>query len=102
MFEQVIISEEVGCQKPHPGIFDYAFTNLAISNKSKVLMVGDSLTSDIQGGNKYGIDTCWFNPSRKTNTSGIQPTYEITSLMELPNSVLSKYPVLNHTSAEIR
>ncbi|MCP3780810.1 YjjG family noncanonical pyrimidine nucleotidase [Paenibacillus sp. MZ03-122A] len=102
VFEQVIISEEVGCQKPQAGIFDYAFTKLAISNKSKVLMVGDSLTSDIQGGNKYGIDTCWFNPSRKTNTSGIQPTYEITSLMELPNSVLSKYSVLNHTSAETR
>ncbi|WP_134904365.1 YjjG family noncanonical pyrimidine nucleotidase, partial [Paenibacillus polymyxa] len=51
VFEQVIISEEVGCQKPQAGIFDYAFTKLAISNKSKVLMVGDSLTSDIQGGN---------------------------------------------------
>ncbi|MGQ3480223.1 YjjG family noncanonical pyrimidine nucleotidase [Paenibacillus sp. TY11] len=101
VFEQVIISEEVGCQKPQAGIFDYAFTMLAISDKSKVLMVGDSLTSDIQGGNKYGIDTCWFNPAGKTNTSGIQPTYEIKSLMELPNSVLSKRPALNHTSAEI-
>ncbi|WP_153795517.1 HAD hydrolase-like protein, partial [Paenibacillus polymyxa] len=79
----------------------YAFAKLAISDKSKVLMVGDSLTSDIQGGNKYGIDTCWFNPARKTNTSGIQPTYEITSLMELLSSVLSIGSVLNRTSAEI-
>ncbi|QYK67323.1 YjjG family noncanonical pyrimidine nucleotidase [Paenibacillus sp. S02] len=102
VFEQVIISEEVGCQKPQAGIFDYAFTKLAISDKSKVLMVGDSLTSDIQGGNQYGIDTCWFNPAGKTNVSGIQPTYEIKSLMELSNRVLSKRLVLNRTSAEIR
>ncbi|APB76031.1 MULTISPECIES: YjjG family noncanonical pyrimidine nucleotidase [Paenibacillus] len=102
VFEQVIISEEVGCQKPQAGIFDYAFTKLAISDKSKVLMVGDSLTSDIQGGNQYGIDTCWFNPAGKTNASGIQPTYEIKSLMELSNRVLSKRLVLNRTSAEIR
>jgi len=101
VFEQVIISEEVGCQKPQAGIFDYAFTKLAISDKSKVLMVGDSLTSDIQGGNQYGIDTCWFNPDGKTNASSIQPTYEIKSLMELSNRVLSKRLVLNHSSAEI-
>nr|WP_068501228.1 YjjG family noncanonical pyrimidine nucleotidase [Paenibacillus kribbensis] len=90
LFEQVIISEEVGCQKPQAGIFDYAFTKLAISDKSKVLMVGDSLTSDIQGGHQYGMDTCWFNPAGKTNTSGIQPTYEIKSLMELKDIIRPK------------
>ncbi|MCZ2258179.1 YjjG family noncanonical pyrimidine nucleotidase [Sporosarcina sp. G11-34] len=82
-FEHVIISEEVGFQKPHKGIFDHTFEKLQITNKSKVLIVGDSLTSDIQGGNKYGIDTCWFNPNLKTNTTTIAPTYEITHLMEL-------------------
>lgn len=90
MFEQVVISEEVGCQKPQAGIFDHAFTKLAISDKSKVLMVGDSLTSDIQGGHQYGIDTCWFNPGGKTNTSGVQPTYEIKNLMELKDIIHSK------------
>ncbi|WP_025717621.1 YjjG family noncanonical pyrimidine nucleotidase [Paenibacillus sp. 1-18] len=96
VFEQVIISEEVGCQKPQAAIFDYAFTKLAISDKSKVLMIGDSLTSDIQGGNNYGIDSCWFNPSEKTNTSEIQPTYEIKNLMELENIILSEGHVLKN------
>lgn len=83
VFEQIIISEEAGCQKPETGIFDYAFAKLGIEDKEKVLIVGDSLTSDIQGGINYGIDTCWFNPWGKANTSGITPKYEIRSLAEL-------------------
>lgn len=82
-FEQIIISEEAGYQKPETGIFDYAFAKLGITDKEKVLIVGDSLTSDIQGGVNYGIDTCWFNPLGKENTSGVQPKYEIRSLSEL-------------------
>ncbi|MDH6372016.1 2-haloacid dehalogenase [Paenibacillus sp. PastF-3] len=82
-FEQIIISEEAGCQKPETGIFDYAFAKLGISDREKVLIVGDSLTSDIQGGINYGIDTCWFNPLSKENSSGVQPKYEIRVLSEL-------------------
>ncbi|WP_040225227.1 YjjG family noncanonical pyrimidine nucleotidase [Bhargavaea cecembensis] len=82
-FEQIITSEEAGCQKPERGIFDYAFSKLQITDKTKVLMVGDSLTSDIQGGINYGIDTCWFNPDAKENHSGVQPTYEIRRLTDL-------------------
>ncbi|KAB2329041.1 noncanonical pyrimidine nucleotidase, YjjG family [Cytobacillus depressus] len=82
-FEQIIISEEAGFQKPEKGIFDYAFSKLQIADKSKVLIVGDSLTSDIQGGINYGIDTCWFNPHLKENNLGIKPTYEIRELTDL-------------------
>ncbi|MDQ0193917.1 YjjG family noncanonical pyrimidine nucleotidase [Paenibacillus wynnii] len=82
-FEQIIISEEAGYQKPDTGIFDYAFAKLGIEDKAKVLIVGDSLTSDIQGGINYGIDTCWFNPLGKVNSLGIESTYEISSLAEL-------------------
>ncbi|MNI68605.1 putative HAD-hydrolase YfnB [compost metagenome] len=83
VFEQIIISEEAGSQKPAAGIFDYAFAKLGLTDKSKVLIVGDSLTSDIQGGINYGIDTCWFNPLQKPDSIGIQPTYEIRELAEL-------------------
>ncbi len=82
-FACLVTSEEAGFQKPDKGIFDYVFTQLQITDKSKVLIVGDSLTSDIQGGINYGIDTCWFNPKRKENNLGIQPTYEIHHLIEL-------------------
>ncbi|TWT00958.1 YjjG family noncanonical pyrimidine nucleotidase [Planomicrobium sp. CPCC 101079] len=82
-FEQLIVSEETGFQKPHPGIFDFAFKTLKLKDKSKVLMVGDSLQSDIQGGVNYGIDTCWFNPMHKKNLTNFVPTYEIHDLLEL-------------------
>lgn len=82
-FEHIIISEEVGFNKPDKEVFDYAFSKLQITDKEKVLIVGDSLTSDIQGGINYGIDTCWFNPHTKENNIGNEPTYEIRGLMEL-------------------
>lgn len=82
-FEQVIISEEAGFQKPDQRIFDYAFSKLKMTEKASALMVGDSLTSDMQGGINYGIDTCWFNPNHKENPIGIEPTYEIKHLTEL-------------------
>ncbi|PDY44197.1 YjjG family noncanonical pyrimidine nucleotidase [Bacillus pseudomycoides] len=82
-FEHIIISEEAGFQKPARGIFDYAFSKLQITDKESVLIIGDSLTSDIQGGINYGIDTCWFNPYCKENNIGIKPTYEIRDLTDI-------------------
>ncbi|MCI2256785.1 YjjG family noncanonical pyrimidine nucleotidase, partial [Domibacillus sp. PGB-M46] len=79
-FEHIIISESTGFQKPQTGIFDYAFNKLQITEKPNVLIVGDSLTSDIQGGINYGIDTCWFNPKYKENNTSLKPTYEINKL----------------------
>lgn len=83
VFEAVITSEEAGSQKPNPSIFEYTFKKLNITDPSRVLMVGDSLTSDIQGGNKFGIDTCWFNPTVKENRTTIIPTYEIENWSQL-------------------
>lgn len=79
-FEHIIISESTGFQKPQSEIFDYAFSKLQITDKSSVLIVGDSLTSDIQGGMNYGIDTCWFNPKHNEKNASIKPTYEIHTL----------------------
>lgn len=82
-FKDIIISEEIGVSKPNPKIFEHALNHINHSNKSKVLMVGDSLTSDIQGGNNFGIDTCWYNPNKLVNQTGIKPTYEISKLKDL-------------------
>lgn len=78
------ISEEIGCQKPRKEFFDACFLRLgqAVSPR-EVLLVGDSLTSDILGAKNAGIDACWFNPKRICNDSGITPDYEIHSLTEL-------------------
>ncbi len=86
-WDAIIISEEVGFTKPNKEIFDVAFGKLGCKDKSKALIIGDKLTSDILGGNNYGIATCWFNPEKKTNTSEIKPTYEISKLYQLKKIV---------------
>ena len=81
--KEIIISEEVGAAKPDRKIFDIAFERMNHPAKDEVLIIGDSLTSDIQGGHNYGIDTCWFNPEGKTNGQ-ITTTFEIQRLDQLP------------------
>lgn len=88
-FEDIVISEEVKISKPDKRIFEHAMNNIKHTDKRKVLIVGDSLTSDIQGGINFGIDTCWYNPSKSENKTGIKPTYEISNLAEL-KEILAK------------
>ncbi len=82
-FDVVVISEEVGCSKPHAAIFDVAFARMGHPRKDEVLMIGDSLTSDIKGGSDYGLDTCWYNPSGAPRPQDVTITYEIRALPEL-------------------
>ena len=82
-FEAIVISDELGAAKPKPEIFDAAFEKMKQPDKSDVLIIGDSLSSDMQGGYRYGIDTCWFNPNVKANSLGIPITHEITRLEQL-------------------
>ena len=83
----IVVSGEVGAAKPDPRIFDAAFEVMGVPARTEVLMVGDGLTSDIAGGQGYGIDTCWFNPRGKPCTLEERPEYEIRSLAELPGIV---------------
>jgi 2-haloacid dehalogenase len=83
----IVISEEVGAAKPDPRIFDAAFEKMGRPARQEVLIVGDSLTSDVQGGNRYGIDTCWYNPHGLSHSPGIEVTYEIRALDELPGII---------------
>src|SRR5262245_1866039 len=86
-FADVIISEEVGAAKPDPAIFDAAFERMGRPPRAEVLLVGDSLTSDIAGGRGYGLDTCWFNPTG-ARPPGATSTYEIRHLSELTRLLL--------------
>ena len=79
----IVISDEVGVAKPDAGIFDVAFTRMGDPPRHDVLLIGDSLTSDIAGGIGYGIDTAWFNPRGLPRDAAIAPTYELRRLREL-------------------
>lgn len=79
-FKKVYISEEIGYQKPSVEFFDFVLNDLNIINKEEVLIIGDSLSSDIQGGINSGIDTMWYNP--KGLQSNINYTYQIENYDE--------------------
>lgn len=82
-FEGVAISEEIGAAKPDSRYFDAVFARTGSPAREDVLVIGDSLTSDIQGGYQYGLDTCWFNPAGKPGNPQFTATYEIRRLTEL-------------------
>jgi 2-haloacid dehalogenase len=86
-FEAVLISEELGVAKPHPGIYDAAFTAMGQPEKKEVLMVGDSLSSDIRGARDYDIDTCWYNPHAKPHGPADKFDYEIQDLRQIVDIV---------------
>ncbi len=79
----IFVSEATGYQKPMKEYFDYCFERISGFEKEKTLIIGDSLSSDIKGGNNAGIKTCWYNPFRLKKESEIKVDYEIQSLMEL-------------------
>ena len=82
-FNQVFISEQLQTQKPDALFYEKIGQKIPGFSKEKVLMIGDSLTADIQGGNNAGIDTIWYNPHHLVNKTGAQPTYEVDSYQAL-------------------
>lgn len=91
-FKAIFVSEETGFQKPMAGFFNHVFARIPQFDPARTIIVGDSLSADIAGGNEAGIATCWFNPEGKSATD-IKPTVTITSLAELP-AVLENTAVL--------
>ena len=83
-FEDIVISDEVGVAKPDGRIFDVAFERMGNPAKADVLIIGDSLSSDVAGGQAYGIDTCWFNPAGQPRPAGLSIRFEVRRLTDLP------------------
>lgn len=65
-FEECFISQTIGYNKPDERFFEYVASRIRDFTKEKTLIVGDSLTSDILGGIRFGIDTCWYNPKKNS------------------------------------
>ena len=78
----------MGAVKPDPAIFDATFERLGHPPRAEVLLIGDSLTSDIAGGRGYGLATCWFNPTGGARPADATSTYEIHHLNELARLLL--------------
>jgi 2-haloacid dehalogenase len=83
LFKGIFVSEDTGFQKPMKEFFDYVFARIPHFDVNTALIIGDSLSADIKGGELAGMDTCWFNPNMKPNNSDCSPTYQIHTLEEL-------------------
>ncbi len=82
-FDKIFVSGEIGYQKPDPAYFSYCFEHMPEVDKNEVLLIGDSLSSDMLGGYNFHIDTCWYNPKEKKNEKNLPITYEIKDLRDL-------------------
>lgn len=83
IFDDIFVSEEMGYPKPQIEYFEACFQKIPDFRKEKAVIIGDSLSSDMQGGNNAGIACCWYNPYGKENTAGLKIDYEITNLWEV-------------------
>jgi len=81
-FERIFISEEIGSKKPDREFFDIIFKEIGVENREEVLMIGDTLTSDILGANNIGIDSCLVDIHKISNPE-IVPTYKIEKTIDL-------------------
>lgn len=83
IFDGIFISDEVGFEKPSENFFDYVMTHIDAQSTDEIIIVGDSLTSDIKGGNNMGIKTCWYNPKHNPINKPVKVDYQISHLSEI-------------------
>lgn len=88
LMDGIFLSEELGVEKPNPGFFEKVFEATGPVSRDEVLIVGDSLTSDIRGGMNAGIMTCWYNPSGKVLPPGYRADMIISNLHEVESFLL--------------
>lgn len=82
--DEMILSDEVGYNKPNPLIFAYALERMACTVE-EAIMIGDSWGSDIRGAARAGIDSIWYNRYglERPVELGVEPRYEVQSLLEI-------------------
>ena len=84
-FKEIFISEQLHTQKPDAEFYEKIGARIPNFDKNQTLMIGDSLSADIKGGQNAGIDTVWYNPQHLENATQLHPTYEVHSYKDLLN-----------------
>lgn len=87
LMDGIFLSEQLGVEKPDVHFFEQVFAQTGLTDKTQIMIVGDSLSSDILGGNNAGIITCWYNPEHKQSKNSVRIDYEITDLHEIYNLI---------------
>lgn len=91
VFDDVFISEQIGIDKPNKAFFDAVWEKVGRYQSDEVIIIGDSLTSDMQGGVNAGILCCWYNPNRDVNNSGLEIQYEIQNLQQVKEIIVANF-----------
>lgn len=91
-FKHCFISEEMGCAKPEKRFFDLVAAAIPQFDPSAAIVIGDSLSSDIQGGINAGLDTCWYDPAGKPAPDGMAITYTVRDLAAIKDVILGEVP----------
>lgn len=89
VFDGIFISEDIGIEKPDVGFFQSVFERIGQYEKDEVMIVGDSLTSDMQGGNNVGIVCCWYNPKHLPLTRELRIDHEIDDLNRIEDILIA-------------
>ncbi len=84
LFDDVFISEQIGIPKPDKAYFDACAARIPDYDPARTVIIGDSLTSDITGGNNAGIACIWFNPKGQEKPTNLRIDAEVRSLSEIP------------------
>lgn len=79
----IFVSGLIGYPKPEKKFFDICFEKIGEVDIKKTIIVGDSLSSDMKGGENAGILTCWYNPLRQKNKGKVKIDFEISRLDEI-------------------
>lgn len=83
LFDGVFISEEIGYEKPDIRFFAAVEKGIPGFDKSRAVVIGDSISSDIKGANNYGLDCIWLNEKGAPAPQNLKITVIIKSLNEL-------------------
>lgn len=82
-FEAIFDSQSIGYQKPSRPFFEHVAAHIRDFAVEDALVIGDSLNTDIKGGQQFGLHTCWVNRNGQSSPPDVQSTYTIGSLTEL-------------------
>jgi 2-haloacid dehalogenase len=88
-FASVTVSSEIGHAKPSSAFFDVALAAHGNPDPATVLVVGDSLSSDVAGGAAAGCATCWFNPGRRPIPDAPRINHVATTLADVASMILT-------------
>lgn len=100
-FDQWIVSEVVGMQKPAPIMFETAFQKMGLTqeDKPRIVMIGNNLKKDVAGANRMGITSIWLDWSPRYFHTVEEPDWQPDYTVHTPQELIPLLHRLNDALA---